>query len=104
MAAKSGEITGGSMKTEKYCVEFVGEDGTWAAIKPENGLPCAWFPTEVCALEYCRFKNSPIRETYDRFKHLDRVLMDVEFDDGGMRRPIQRECWKIIKEILGVEA
>jgi hypothetical protein len=43
---------------------------------------------------------APLKAVYERFKHLDEILMDHEFDDGGMQRPIQRECWKAIKESL----
>jgi hypothetical protein len=79
-----------------YTVQFIGNDGVWAAVRLD-GVPVAWFKEEKEAQAFC-----DLRAVYERFKHLDKILMDSGFDDGGIQRPIQRECWKAIKAVFGV--
>lgn len=80
-----------------YQSKFVPEDGTWAVID-ECGRYIAWFNSKEMADAHCNLKY-----VYDRFKHLDKILMDSGFDTGGIQRPIQRECWKAIKNAVGEE-
>ncbi len=79
-----------------YTIRFIGEDGVWAAIGLD-GIPIAWFKEEMTAQAFC-----DLCAVYERFKHLDKILMDSGFDHGDIQRPIQRECWKAIKMVLGV--
>jgi hypothetical protein len=80
-----------------YQSKFVETDGTWGVIDG-GGNYIAWFNSQETADAYCNLKY-----VYDRFKHLDKILMDSGFDDGSIRRPIQRECWKAIKNAVGEE-
>lgn len=81
-----------------YKSEFVGEEGVWAVRDLQYNQIVAWFTSEEMADAFCHLKY-----VYDRFRHLDTILMDSGFDDGGIQRPIQRECWKAIKNVIGEE-
>ena len=81
-----------------YKSEFVAEDGAWAVRDLQYNTIVAWFNSEEMADAYCNVKY-----VYDRFKHLDRFLMDSSLDDGGIQRPIQRELWTAVKNAVGEE-
>lgn len=79
-----------------YKTEFIGEDGVWGVRDDQHNVIIAWFTSQEMADAYCNLKY-----VYDRYKHLDAILMDSSFDDGSIQRPIQRECWKAIKSAVG---
>jgi hypothetical protein len=102
----------------KYTFKFIEDDEVYGVFSPKQSqwgyIPFAWFATEQLAEGYCQMMNTikygsiwrgettPLREIYEKYKHLDEILMDSGFDDGGMQRPIMRECWQAIKKVLGV--
>ena len=79
-----------------YKTEFVGDEGVWAVRDITYNTIIAWFPSEDLANAFCQ-----LRYTFDRYKHLDKIVLDPQFDDGGMQRPMQRELWKAIKNAVG---
>ena len=81
-----------------YKSEFVPEDGVWAVRDLQYNKIVTWFTSEEMADAFCHLKY-----VYDRFKHLDKILMDSSFDDDGIRRPIQRELWIAVKNAVGEE-
>ena len=54
-----------------------------------------------CRIAPVSQNTTPILKVYEKFKHLDKILLDSGFDDGGVQRKVQRECWVAIKEVLG---
>jgi len=79
-----------------YKTEFIGEDGVWGVRDEKYNIIITSFNSQELADAYCNLKY-----VYDRYKHLDAILMDSGFDDGSIQRPIQRELWKAIKSAVG---